>query len=65
MATPSSVEAYLAALPDSSRAAREELEPCRAGTGTIRFRVGEPLPTALVEKIVKARIEENSGPGRR
>lgn len=29
-----------------------------SGKGTIRFRLGEPLPTALVMRIVKARIAE-------
>lgn len=28
------------------------------GKGTIRFEAGEPLPSALVRKIVKARIAE-------
>ena len=42
---------------------RGELEPYRAGKGTVRFRVGEPLPAGLVEKIVKARIDENAGRG--
>jgi uncharacterized protein YdhG (YjbR/CyaY superfamily) len=30
-------------------------------TGTIRFPPGEPLPPALVRKLVKARIAENRG----
>jgi uncharacterized protein YdhG (YjbR/CyaY superfamily) len=29
--------------------------------GTIRFRPDEPLPAALVRKIVKARLAENAG----
>jgi len=121
MAAPTSVEEYLAALPEESRAAleklrktikaaapeatetisyqmpafkdhgrllvsyaafkdhcslfpmsmavieahNEELEPYRAGKGTIRFRAGTPLPAALVKKIVKARIEENAARRRR
>lgn len=43
----------------------EELEPYQAGKGTIRFRVDDPLPAALVEKIVKARMEENAARRRR
>lgn len=121
MAGPTSVEDYLAALPDASRAALEELrrtiraaapdateaisyqmpafkdhgrllvsygafkdhcslfpasgsvrealgEELRGyftGKGTIQFRSGEPLPTALVEKIVKVRLEENAARSRR
>lgn len=37
-----------------------QLEPYRSGKGTIRFTVDEPLPAALVKKIVKARLEENA-----
>ena len=33
----------------------EELEPYVTGKGTIRFDADEPLPVALVKKIVKAR----------
>jgi uncharacterized protein YdhG (YjbR/CyaY superfamily) len=36
----------------------EELKPYSSGKGTIRFDTDKPLPTALVEKIVKARLEE-------
>ena len=38
----------------------EELEPYHTGKGTIRFTADEPLPMALVKKIIKARIEENA-----
>jgi uncharacterized protein YdhG (YjbR/CyaY superfamily) len=37
----------------------EELKPYFSGKGTIRFTTDKPLPTALVRKIVKVRIEEN------
>jgi uncharacterized protein YdhG (YjbR/CyaY superfamily) len=37
-----------------------ELEPYLAGKGTIRFPADEPIPTALVSKIVKVRVEENA-----
>jgi uncharacterized protein YdhG (YjbR/CyaY superfamily) len=46
-------------------ALREELEPYFAGKGTIRFPADEPLPSALVRKVVKARIEENAAARRR
>ncbi len=36
----------------------EELGPRRTSKGTIRFTTDDPLPAALVKKIVKARIEE-------
>lgn len=36
-----------------------ELEPFLAGKGTIRFTPDVPLPAAIVEKLVKARLEEN------
>lgn len=38
---------------------KEELKPYELSTGTIRFAHDEPLPGALVKKIVKARLEEN------
>jgi uncharacterized protein YdhG (YjbR/CyaY superfamily) len=116
MATPTSVESYLAALPEESRAALEklrktikaaapkatekisyqmpafeengrflvsyaafknhcslfpasnavmaalgeELMPYFSGKGTLRFTADKPIPTALVKKIVKARLEENA-----
>jgi len=44
---------------------REELEPYYNGKGTLHFRFGEPLPAALVRKIVKARLEENAARSRR
>ena len=37
-----------------------ELEPYRAGKGTIPFRSSEPLPAAVVTKIVKVRFAENA-----
>lgn len=38
----------------------EELKPYLSGRGTIRFRPDDPLPATLVQKIVSARIEENT-----
>jgi len=43
----------------------EELKPYVTGKGTIRFEMGKPLPTALVKRIVKARLEENAARRRR
>jgi uncharacterized protein YdhG (YjbR/CyaY superfamily) len=38
----------------------EELKPYFTGKGTIRFHADKPLPAALVKRIVKVRLEENS-----
>ena len=38
----------------------EELAPYLSGKGTVRFSPDEPLPTALVKRIVEARLEENA-----
>jgi uncharacterized protein YdhG (YjbR/CyaY superfamily) len=121
MAAPTTVEAYLTALPDGSRAALEklretiktaapeateaisyqmpafrdrgrilvyyaafkdhyslfpasvaviealgaEVEPYATGKGTLRFEFDEPLPGALVKKIVRARLKENAARPRR
>ena len=42
-----------------------ELQPFYAGKGTIHFTADKPLPSALVNTIVKARIEENAARSRR
>lgn len=44
---------------------KEELNPFLAGKGTIHFHEDRPLPAALVQKLVKARIEENAARSRR
>ena len=40
---------------------RNELEGYDTSKGTIRFQPDEPLPDALVRKLVKTRIAENAG----
>jgi uncharacterized protein YdhG (YjbR/CyaY superfamily) len=42
----------------------EQLKPYLSGKGTMRFTVDDPLPSALVRKVVKARIEENAAKAR-
>jgi len=37
----------------------EELKPFFSGKGTIRFTTEQPLPSALVKKIVRSRVEEH------
>ena len=44
---------------------RQELEPYLSGKSTIRFGTDKPLPTELVKRIVKARIEEIAARKRR
>jgi uncharacterized protein YdhG (YjbR/CyaY superfamily) len=43
----------------------EELKPYFSGKGTLRFTTDKPIPTALVKKIVKTRLEENAAHRRR
>ena len=38
----------------------KELKPYATSKGTIRFPAAAPLPTALVKKIIKARLKENA-----
>ena len=42
----------------------DELQPYFSGKGTLRFQADEPIPAALVKKIVKLRLEENADSGR-
>ena len=48
----------------ASEAVREalgdELEPYLSGKGTIRFHADDPLPAALVQRIIEVRLEENA-----
>jgi uncharacterized protein YdhG (YjbR/CyaY superfamily) len=40
---------------------KDEVAGYDTSRGTIRFKADEPLPAALVRKLVKARIAENAG----
>jgi uncharacterized protein YdhG (YjbR/CyaY superfamily) len=42
------------------QAHKSELRKYTTSTGTIRFQPDDPLPAALVRKLVKARIAENA-----
>ena len=43
------------------KAHKYELKDYDTSKGTIRFQADDPLPAALVRKLVKARIAENGG----
>jgi uncharacterized protein YdhG (YjbR/CyaY superfamily) len=40
---------------------KEELKEFRVSKGTLHFPVDKPLPTALLKKLVRARIAQNEG----
>jgi uncharacterized protein YdhG (YjbR/CyaY superfamily) len=40
-------------IPAVSEALEQELKPYRAGRGTLRFRLGEPLPMDLIESVIE------------
>jgi uncharacterized protein YdhG (YjbR/CyaY superfamily) len=42
----------------------DEIQPYFSGKGTLRFQADEPIPAALVKKIVKRRLEENAARSR-
>ena len=50
---------YACSLYPISGAITRELKGYDTAKGTIRFAVDEPLPAAVVKKLVKARIAEN------
>ena len=37
---------------EADEALEAELAPYRSGRGTLRFKLGEPLPTSLIERVV-------------
>ena len=46
---------------DVFNAYKEQAKGYKSGKGSIRFEPDKPLPADLVQKIVKARISENTG----
>jgi len=46
--------------PRGNEAFREELSAYGGGKGTVQFRLDKPIPYALIRKIVKFRVKENS-----
>jgi uncharacterized protein YdhG (YjbR/CyaY superfamily) len=53
--------AFYAMSSSTLSALKEELKGYDTSKGTIRFQSDQPLPAALVRKVVKARIAENGG----
>lgn len=54
-------KSHIGFFPTPSGVARfkKELKPYKTSKGTIQFQHGEPIPYALIERIVKFRVEEN------
>ncbi|SCY80916.1 iron chaperone [Flavobacterium caeni] len=48
------------ALPSGNEAFREELAAYPMGKGSIQFPIDRPMPLALIEKIVRFRVAENT-----
>ena len=44
---------------------KNELKPFSTSKGTIQFPTNKPLPTALIKKLVKARVAQNESKKRR
>ena len=40
---------------------KDELEPYKAGKGSVRFPLGQPMPTDLIRRIVEYRVAQASG----
>jgi uncharacterized protein YdhG (YjbR/CyaY superfamily) len=43
----------------------DELKGFSTSKGTVHFPTDRPLPTALIKKLVKARLDQSEGKGRR
>lgn len=46
---------------EGKEAFKEELSQYKGGRGTVQFPLGSPLPYDLIARIVRHRVEENSG----
>lgn len=40
---------------------KDDLEPYKTGKGSVQFPLDRPLPTDLIRRIVRFRVEENAG----
>jgi uncharacterized protein YdhG (YjbR/CyaY superfamily) len=40
---------------------KEELTPYKSAKGSVQFPLGQPLPTDLIRRMVKFRVEKNTG----
>jgi len=47
------------ALPKAHKAFQEELNSYKTGKGSVQFPLQQPMPIALIEKLVKFRVKEN------
>ncbi len=47
-------------IPVVDGALAEELAPYRGGKGTLRFKLGEPLPADVVERVVRLLLEQRA-----
>ena len=47
--------------PSGIEAFRKELEPYKSGKGSVQFPLGQPLPADLIRRIVRFRVEGNTG----
>jgi uncharacterized protein YdhG (YjbR/CyaY superfamily) len=48
-------------IPTGIEAFQEELKPYKQGKGSVQFPLDQPLPTALIRRIVEFRVRENMG----
>ena len=46
-------------IPSGIESFKKELSPYKQGKGSVQFPIEEPLPLALITKIVKFRVKEN------